>query len=381
MKLVRVAVVARAYPKVLETFVKRHTEHLFDGNTVIVARYFTSVIERPDESLALEVEGKTDSFFSRLVRQTINVVLGQPPNAIRGEARKRLEAFLVEQKVDCILCEFGNLAGIVYPCAKRLGLPLFVYFRGHDATSAIRLWHGSRSLACVFPYLSSVFAVSQFLLDELKASGFDHSYKYVLPSGVDTAKFRPSTKSSCEILFAGRLVEKKNPLIAVKAVALLVKDFPYINLKVIGDGPLLQEALGLAQEIGVANNVDFAGAATHEEVRLALSNAAMLVQPSGYSRRGDAEGLPSVVQEAMASGCVVVATAHAGVPEVVDHGTNGWLVRENTPEAFAEAIRYLILHSDERARMAANARQTAVESLDCWALQARLEEIIQSHVK
>ena len=73
-----------------------------------------------------------------------------------------------------------------------------------------------------------------------------------------------------------------------------------------------------------------------------MASARMLLQHSVVGSDGDAEGLPSVIQEGMAAGAVVIATRHAGIPEAVTSGRNGFLANEGDVEGFAECLRQVL---------------------------------------
>jgi len=189
----------------------------------------------------------------------------------------------------------------------------------------------------------------------------------------------PSDKGGNTIVYIGRFVEKKNPLVVIQALEALSVRFPNLTLEMIGDGPLLAEAKALVERLGLSGHVRFKGEVTHSAVRDQLSTASVLIQPSGWSRSGDAEGLPSVIQEGMASGCVVVATDHAGVREVIEHGENGLLVSQPSVSEVAKTVEQVLVDSAMRYRIGENARARAVARLDCWRIQHDLEAVIREY--
>jgi glycosyltransferase involved in cell wall biosynthesis len=95
---------------------------------------------------------------------------------------------------------------------------------------------------------------------------------------------------------------------------------------------------------------------------------------SGYER-GNVDGLPTVLLEAMASGAAVVASAIGGVPLVIEHGTNGLLVEPGNETQLLESISCLLKSPDERVRLASNARTAVEERLNWTAVAEKFERL------
>jgi glycosyltransferase involved in cell wall biosynthesis len=106
-----------------------------------------------------------------------------------------------------------------------------------------------------------------------------------------------------------------------------------------------------------------------------MQRAWRLAAPSARARDGDAEGLRNVVVEAAASGLPVVATAHAGIPEAVDHGVSGLIVPEKDRSALADALRRLLGSPELRSELSQAARRVAETRFDLHRQSERLEDI------
>lgn len=366
----RVAIVTGPFPRASQTFIRRHLDHLFGGKTVLVAGWLEAhEPERP--AFGVYRDGLQSS--RRRLRQLTNLAVGRPLDAVAGARRRALVHFLQTYKVDCLLAEFAVPAGIVVPVVQELGLPLVVYCRGYDASAALARRSGRYNLRRILPRARAVITVAEALARQLAAAGLAHPHTHVLPSGVDTAAFRPGAKETDLLLFVGRFIPKKAPLQVLRALARLRRRGSAARLVMIGDGPLRGPAETLAAELGIADAVTFAGAGDRATVQDAMARAAILVQPSVMAPDGDTEGLPSVIQEALAAEAAVVATRHAGIPEIVAHDRNGWLVDDAEPAGLAEALAILLADPVRRQRLAAAGRATARRDLDCWAIQAQLE--------
>lgn len=181
----------------------------------------------------------------------------------------------------------------------------------------------------------------------------------VLPHGVDLERFRPPTRrlatDSVRVLAVGRLVPKKGFDVLIEAVAATRTRF---TLDLIGDGPELARLERLVARRSLHGRVRFLGRRTHAELPAAFATCDVVVAPSVIDDRGDRDGLPNVVLEAMASGCAVVASDVAAIATAIDHGTSGVLVPARDAEALARAIDHLVLDPHERARLGRHARRT-----------------------
>ena len=111
-----------------------------------------------------------------------------------------------------------------------------------------------------------------------------------------------------------------------------------------------------------------------------MGGAIAVVVPSVAAQSGDSDGLPNVVLEAMAAGAPVVGSAHAGIPEAVEHGHTGLLVAPGDPHALAEALVSLIQDPQARQRMREAAPPRIAERFSAMAQSRLLEETLLSTV-
>ena len=371
----RAAIATGEYHLGGETFINRHIEHLFGGNTVVVCGRFHG-----DNPYGKPYFARRDGVSGRdllvapwwLLRNRVRHGTSRLPF---GESQRALTRFLRDQQVEVILAEFGTQALALAPLANRMGLPIFSYFRGTDASKAIRTERMRAAYRKMMPRLAGVVSVSQFLLDNLARHGIRHDNSTVIPSGVDVRRFAPMDKRPLSFLAVGRFVEKKAPLTTLRAFAEATTGAPDARLDFIGDGPLLEPTRALAEDMGISDKCRFHGAQPHETVRERLMTTQFFLQHSITARDGNTEGLPTAIQEAMACGCITVSTRHAGIPEAIDEGKTGFLVEEHDGAGFAQAIRKAISAPDPAA-MSARARQVAETRFDNHKLLARLERHI-----
>ncbi len=361
-----------------ETFINRHIAHLFGGQTCIVAGRHNG--EDPLGKPLFVRRAKLGP--ADRLRAPFAAALGALRDGTSrqpfGDNRARLVEFLHDQGVEVILAEFGTQALVVARLGTELGLPVFTYWRGTDASRALRSAQRRRSYRLMMPHLAGMFSVSRFLLDNLATHGVTHPNAHVVPSGVDVRRFAPGPKRRGSFLAVGRMVEKKAPQVTLRAFARAARGRE-AHLTFIGDGPLLESCRKLAHEMGVAGQVTFAGAQPHDAVRDALTGTEVFLQHSVTARDGNTEGLPTAIQEALACGCITLSTRHAGIPEAVEDGVNGMLVDEWDEDGFASRIATL-LDMPDRSAMSAAARATAEARFDNAQGLAQVERIIRDTV-
>ena len=361
-----------------ETGARRHLAMLFGGRTVALAERRFPGFRSPRPALVLnELDAGPLAWLEQELGKAVQSRRYQSSGVPFGRRRAALEAFLRAQGVRAILGEFGHIGCNLAPIGQAMGIPVFTYFRGFDASKRLREPRILRRYRAAMPRLAGVFSVSQFLLDNLAEAGINHPNAVVIPTGVDTRAFVPGDKDPHLILAVGRIVAKKAPMVTLKAFAEVSAAFPEHRLEVIGDGEMRGECEAWAEQSGLGGRIAFLGRRDHDVVRERLSRATIFLQHSITAEDGNTEGLPTAIQEAMASGCAVVSTRHAGIPEAVEEGRTGLLVDEFDGEGFAAALRRVLASPEGAAEMGRAARETAVERFDFLKLHARLEATIR----
>ncbi|WP_435311618.1 glycosyltransferase [Primorskyibacter sedentarius] len=373
----RTAIVTGEYHIGGETFINRHIQHLFGGDTVVVCGRFHGSNPYDKAWFARREKPTTADLLTAPYWMMRNRILHNTSRLPFGRAKRDLTTFLRDQKVELILAEFGTQALAMAPLANELNLPIFTYFRGTDASKAIQTERMREAYRRMMPRLAGVFSVSQFLLDNLARHDIRHPNSVVIPSGVDVRRFVPGQKQPLSCLAVGRFVEKKAPLTTLRSFAEATRDLPHARLDFIGDGPLLAPAQALAEELGAKERVIFHGSQPHDFVRGKLATAQFFLQHSITAANGNTEGLPTAIQEAMACGCITVSTRHAGIPEAIDEGKTGWLVEEHDADGFTTAIGRAMQATDTGG-MASLARRIAEERFDNDVLLKKLETHIRA---
>jgi glycosyltransferase involved in cell wall biosynthesis len=165
---------------------------------------------------------------------------------------------------------------------------------------------------------------------------------FPLAAGLEAIPFRAlrAPTDGVRLVCCGRLISKKGHELAIRAFASARHALPAgSRLDLIGDGPLRPRLEELVRALGLGDRVRFAGALSRRQYLHELSRADMLLAPSLTARNGDGEGgAPTTILDAQAAGVLTVASTHADIPYLVEHGVTGLLVPEGNAEALHVAI-------------------------------------------
>ncbi len=294
---------------------------------------------------------------------------------------RRTVRFLPPRPYDVCYCVFGQDA----PHALRirslgaLSGPLVVAFRGADTTKYVAR-RGRRVYAATFRSAEVLLPVCDFLARRLIAMGAAPERIVVHRTGIDLRHWpwrerRPSSNGSLRLVTVARLVEKKGIEYVLRAVKALTDAHIPVEYDVLGEGPLRAPLTRDIERLGIADRVRFHGWQAQAEVRAQMDHAHVLVQASVTGRDGDEEGIPNVLKEAMAAGMPVVATRHAGIPELVEDGISGFLVAERDAGALASALSGLARAPERWVAMGRAGRARIERDYDIEVLNDHLADL------
>lgn len=211
---------------------------------------------------------------------------------------------------------------------------------------------------------SFVVCISDFARSQLMGMVEpEHWHKLrVVHCGVDPDSFRPSgqrrARRPVHILNVGRLSPVKGQVVLIEALARLRSGGIDARLTIAGEGGARDDIERTAAELGVAVHVSAPGAIGQGEMRDLYADADVFCLSSF------AEGVPVVLMEAMAMEVPVVAPAIMGIPELVQSGVNGILVRPGRADQLAEALQQLARSPELRERLGRAGRVTVSEEFN-----------------
>jgi colanic acid/amylovoran biosynthesis glycosyltransferase len=191
---------------------------------------------------------------------------------------------------------------------------------------------------------------------------------------LDRFRFRPDSGrsgSDVRVICVARLVRHKGHAILLRSLAMLRDEGLPLRATLVGDGPERPPIEELRRELGLERQVELTGTIGQEELPAVYAAADLFCLPTL------AEAVGVVNMEAMATGLAVVTSNLMGIPELIDHGSNGLLVTPGREAGLAEALRALAGDPAMRSRLGEAARRTVEEGFDSRAEAEKLSGLLR----
>lgn len=207
--------------------------------------------------------------------------------------------------------------------------------------------------------------ISRYNLEHLRARFPESAERMRLVyNGLELARFPfvPQRDQDLRLLSVGRLVEKKGFPLLIESVRRLRERGLAVTAEIAGDGPLREELQEQIDRAGLNDAVTLLGPLTQSEVRDLLGTRRLFVAPFVIGEDGNADGLPTVLLEAMARGIPCVAADVTAVGEVIITGKTGWLVPTGDVDKLTDAIEEAL--GADTTELAHNARALVEETFD-----------------
>ncbi len=228
-------------------------------------------------------------------------------------------------------------------------------------------------LLCAGAYVASDFHLLRAYPGKMLKWGYFPAF---IP--YDLWKLMEGKKGSCDILWTGRMIDWKHAEDAVEAFKMLIKTEDVktgIHLTLIGDGECASQIRGMIESeviagIKLSEMITLHPFMRPDEVRGVMEKSDIYLMTSDYE-----EGWGAVVNEAMNSGCAVIASSGAGsVPYLIRHGENGMVYRSGDVEELAGYLRQLADDAAMRKRLGIAAYKTIA---DQWNPGAAAERMVR----
>lgn len=282
-----------------------------------------------------------------------------------------------------IHAHFGTGAVYALPYARRHRLPLVVTFHGNDVAALLgsqryeyKRWRYVLRSSKLFRQADLMLTASRELQEFVaELSGRPDAVK-LHHLGIDLSRFGPKEDEGSgppHVVMIGRFTEKKGMIYGLRAFAEALRQGRAARMTIAGSGERESELHRFVAEAGLERHVTFTGVLAQDEVAALLRSADVLMAPSVVARDHDREGSPITIREASASEVPVLSTVHAGIPQLVEDGTTGFLVPERNVPALVDRLLTLLDDADLRRQMGRAGRAKMEREFDLFEQVAELE--------
>jgi L-malate glycosyltransferase len=289
---------------------------------------------------------------------------------------KQVRKIMKNNKIDIIHAHWAIPCGFISSLLAN-HVPLVITIRGLDAKLQLKQIVFQPFVSYALSRSSHVIAVSNKLRDEAIDLRIKKNKISVIPVGIDQKKFkhldrkeiRNQLNLSAEefiILFVGNLFKNKSVDRLLTICSHLKRDLKY-RVIIIGSGQEEKNLKNLADSLGISEKVTFTGELSHEKIPSYMSASDVLFLLS------KSEGLPGCIQEAMSCGIPVIASNVGGIPDIIRHEENGFLVSND-----ADALNYLnqiISYPEISFKIGRNAFQFAKDHLSLQKVVEQTDKI------
>ena len=309
-----------------------------------------------------------------VVRWPHHVMLPTPSTA------REMQRLIRTHGIDTVWFGAAAPLALMGPAAKRAGASTVIASTHGHEVGWTKVPIGRQALRGIGRSADIVTYISNYTLQRLRPA-FGNGPRFVaLPSGVDTAFFRPATVAQRTatrerlgvgdaplVVCSSRLVARKGQDVLIRALPEVRRQAAGARLVIVGTGP---DARRL--HAGAGEEVVFTGAVPGEQLRDIVAAADVFAMPARTRLGGfDVEGLGIVYLEAQACGVPVVAGRSGGAPETVTP-ESGVVVNGRDTGEVAQAIGGMLVDAQGRARMGAAGRNHVAEHFSWDVLGDRL---------
>jgi len=342
------------------------------GATTIVCAFEDGPLRKEIESLGIPVVLLPKRKYSVLAF----------PYFIReiSQIREKLAELINQYNINVIQTHLLRILNLLTISLMNTRPDLLVFWTFHNARFTLREDHLQQNRWLLKPkkwfyrmldlkaagrvsgYIAVSEEVKQALIDEIGSIGDNVT---VILNGVDLRRYVPEAdksemrkklglaSESKIIAVVATFKEQKGHRFLIEAASSLGKNFPGLQILLIGDGELRGDLEKQTRDLALNETIKFLG--IREDIPDLLSVSDMFVLPSLW------EGLPMALVEAMASGLPIVATEVSGSKQAIIPGKTGLLVPPGDVQELEKAISFLLTQPELGEQMGAAARIRAKE--------------------
>ncbi|MEN3370827.1 MAG: colanic acid/amylovoran biosynthesis glycosyltransferase [Verrucomicrobiota bacterium] len=295
-----------------------------------------------------------------------------------GEVKK-LTGILDHAGAKLLHIYFGHIAVHLLPLIRAWPRPTVVSFHGADVMVDLEKPVYRAATQRMLDAVRLVLVRSESLGRALIGIGCPPEKIRIQRTGipVEEIPFRERVwprDGAWKFLQAGRLIEKKGLSVSLRAFARFAGQYPAATFTIAGEGPLRNDLGQEAAKLGVAEKVFFPGFVSQGQLHELFYRSHIFLHPSLTGSDGNQEGVPNSMLEAMASGLPIFATEHGGIPEAIENGRSGVLVKEGDHDLLATVLLHAAVQPDQLTAIARNAADSVRQNFEQTGQTSKLED-------
>jgi colanic acid/amylovoran biosynthesis glycosyltransferase len=376
----KVAYVLKYFPKNSETFIHEEIYQLIQAGVEV--RTF-SLIKTEEKKLHDKIKYilkncKLKNYVSSPLNVLNNIlelkneILHLPELTLRTDIKK-LKRDLKDFNPDVIHSHFlWERSELVAEIAKKLKIPFTMTCHAKDIYIP-----NLRRINKVAKAAKKIITISDYNKRLLVDYKVDKNKIKVIHCGIDIDDFSllpKNIKKEClNLLFVGRLVEKKGTIYLLEAIKILKGRGIKVKLSLVGDGPLEPQLRDFVKINKLNSEINFKGRLVDKEIKKEIENCDYFVLPCVKGKNGDMDGIPVVIMEAMARGKTVISTDITGIPEIIQDNKNGYISKQNDSKDLANKIQNAKILDPKKIRnkiiLEFNSKNNVQELLKIWRIK------------
>lgn len=284
----------------------------------------------------------------------------------------RMNHYFRKANVDIYITFLPKLNSFILAQKRFIKCPVILAERADPATFCNTSEKNRKIFEKYYPLADGYIFQTEDARNYYKTQGINIENSVVIPNAINPEFIRPQYRGERRkvIVGAGRLTKQKNFSLLIRAFSEISEDFPEYELEIYGDGPLKNDLINEAKELGVNEKVKLLGYV--ENLGDKIQDATMFVLSSDF------EGMPNALMEAMALGLPVISTdcPAGGSKYLIENGNNGLLVSVNDINTLKKAMGDLLANSEFRNELGKNARLVC-EKLEPRKIYSKWEKNIR----
>lgn len=290
-----------------------------------------------------------------------------------------LAPHISKKNIDIAHSHFEITGHKLLPVIKAQGVPFVITFHGLAPPGVSQLPDKMRA-----EYVNAADVIlvnTEFAKRQYVHLGAPAEKIKILPQGIVTRDYLFSTKEKplnkpIEILTVGRFHADKGHKYVLHALPELIKRGHSIHYTMVGTGPDRASLEQLATELGLRDVVSFHTTISEAALKEIYSKSHIFILPSLKAIDGFHEETQGVaIQEAQASGLIVIATKTGGIPECVEDGRSAFLVEDRNSQAITDKLQWIIDNPEHWNQWQRDARRYVETHFDIDAIGDRLMQI------